>query len=125
MDETKIKARNKKYLLWAVLSARGKPVFVWLSSKRDSRTAKLVLYNSKGYIYVTDKGSWYVKAVKDLGGGWINETFGGRNVVERFFRHIKHKVKNFYKRFPHNAKYETVWSWIAAFIFIKSLLSNV
>ncbi len=49
----------------------------------------------------------------------------GRNVVERFFRHIKHRMKSFYKRFPHNSKYETVWSWLASFIFIKSLSSNV
>ncbi len=49
-----------------------------------SKTAKLVLYNSKGYVYVTDKGPWYVKAVKELRVGWIHETFGGRNVVERF-----------------------------------------
>ena len=75
----------------AALSEREKPVFLWLSSRRDSRTAKLVLYNSKGYIYVTDKESWYVKAVKELGVGWIHETFGDRYVVERFFRHIKHK----------------------------------
>ena len=105
VDETKIKARNKRYLLWAAVSSRGKPVFIWLSAKRDSKTAKIVLYNSKGYVYVTDKGPWYVKAVKELRVGWIHETFGGRNAVERFFRHIKHRMKNFYKRFSHNAKY--------------------
>ncbi|GAB6066235.1 hypothetical protein JCM9492_13370 [Aquifex pyrophilus] len=125
VDETKIKARNKRYILWIATTRNGKPTFVWLSNKRNSKTAKLVLYNSKGYVFITDKGPWYVKAVRELRCGWIHETFGSRNVVERFFRHIKHRMKAFYKRFPHNAKYETVWSWLASFIFIKSLLSHV
>ena len=93
--------------------------------KRNSQTAKLVLYNSKGYVYVTDKGPWYVKAVKELRVRWIHETFGSRNVVERFFRHIKHRMKAFYKRFPYNVKYETVWSFLTTFIFIYLLSSNV
>jgi len=45
-------------------------------------------------------------------------------VVERWFKHIKQRMKGFYKRFPHNAKYETVWSWLASFILIKSLHSS-
>jgi len=125
VDETKIKARNKHYLLWIAATHAGRPVFVWLSAKRNSKVAKLVLYNSKGYLHVTDKGPWYVKAVRELRVGWISETFGGRNVVERFFRHIKHRMKGFYRRFPHNAKYETVWSWLASFILLKSLSSPV
>jgi transposase-like protein len=28
------------------------------------------------------------------------ETFGKRNVVERWFFYIKHRIKRFYKRFP-------------------------
>ena len=70
MDETKIKARNKRYILWVATTRDGKPTFVWLSNRRNSHVAKLVLYS-----------------------------------------------------FPHNAKYETVWSWIADFFFIKSFIS--
>jgi len=125
VDGTKIKARNKRYILWVATTKDGKPTFVWLSNRRNSHVAKLVLYNSKGYFFITDKGPWYRKAKKELRCGWIHETFGSRNVVERFFRHLKHRMKTFYKRFPHNAKYETVWSWIATFFFIKSLLSKI
>ncbi|WP_461831411.1 IS66 family transposase [Aquifex sp.] len=67
VDETKIKARNKKYILWVATTRDGQQTFVLLSNKRNSHFTKLVLYS-----------------------------------------------------FPHNAKYETVWSWIAAFLFIKS-----
>ena len=72
VDETKIKARNKTYILWVATTRDGQQTFVLLSNKRNSHVAKLVLYS-----------------------------------------------------FPHNAKYETVWSWIAAFLFIKSFFSKI
>jgi len=56
VDETKIKANKKQYLLWIACNLKGVPTFVWLSVKRTSHVAKLVLYNSKGYVFVTDKG---------------------------------------------------------------------
>jgi transposase-like protein len=31
---------------------------------------------------------------------WLHETFGKRNVVERWFFYIEHRIKRFYKRFP-------------------------
>ena len=70
---------------------------------------------------VTDKGPWYVSAVKKLSMEWIHETSGGRNVVERQFFPIKDGLKGFYKRFPWNAKYGTVWSWLASFITLYTL----
>ncbi|AAC07967.1 putative protein (plasmid) [Aquifex aeolicus VF5] len=94
--------------MWIACNLKGVPTFVWLSAKKSSHVAKLVLYNSKGYVFVTDKGPWYRKACRELNCGWIHETFGGRNVVERWFKHIKQRMKGFHKRFPHNAKYETV-----------------
>jgi transposase-like protein len=47
VDETKIKARDGTYYLWLAVDEKGLPVFVHLSRKRDSWTAKLVLYNTK------------------------------------------------------------------------------
>ncbi len=47
---------------------------------------------------------------------WLHETFGKRNVVKRLFFYIKHRMRRFYKRFPWNAKYETVYRWLASFI---------
>jgi transposase-like protein len=60
-------------------------VFVHLSRRRDSWTAKLVLYNTKAKGCTTDKGPWYMSAVKGLAMEWLHETFGreecGREVV--------------------------------------------
>jgi len=43
-------------------------------------------------------------------------------VVERWFFYIKHRIERFYKRFPWNAKYETVYRWLASFIVICTIL---
>ena len=51
-------------------------MFVHLSGKRDSLTAKLVLYNTKAKGCTTDRGPWYVSAVKGLAMEWLHETFG-------------------------------------------------
>jgi transposase-like protein len=40
---------------------------------------------------------------------------------DRFF-YIKHRIKRFYKRFPWNAKYETVYRWFASFIVIYTIM---
>ena len=54
-------------------------MFVHLSGRRDSWTAKLVLYNAKANGCTTDKGPWYVSAVKELAMEWEHETFGKKN----------------------------------------------
>jgi transposase-like protein len=46
VDETKIKARDRTYYLWLAVDEKGLPVFMHLSRRRDSWTAKLVLYKS-------------------------------------------------------------------------------
>jgi len=58
----------------------------------------LVLYNTKTKGCTTNKGPWYVSAVKGLAMEWLHEAFGKRNVVGRF-----------YKMFLWNAKYEIVY----------------
>jgi transposase-like protein len=45
----------------------------------------------------TDKVPWYVSAAKELSTEWEHETFGKRNVVERWFFYIKHRIKRFYE----------------------------
>jgi transposase-like protein len=35
----------------------------------------------------------------------------------------KHRIKRFYKRFPWNAKYETVYRWLASFIVIYTIMN--
>ena len=122
VDETEIKKRSKFYYLWLAVSRDGRPVFANLTSRRDSWTARVVLSSTGARECTTDKGPWYVRAVRELSTEWVRETFGQRNVVERWFFPIKHRLKRFYKRFPWNAKYETVWSWLASFITLYTLL---
>jgi transposase-like protein len=64
-----------------------------------------------------------MSAVKEFAMEWLHETFGKRNVVERWFLYIKHRIKRFYKRFPWNAKYETVYRWLASFIVIYTIMN--
>jgi transposase-like protein len=92
VDETKIKARDGTYYLWLAVDEKGLPVFVHLSRRRDSWTAKLVLYNTKAKGCTTDKGPWYMSAVKGLAMEWLHETFGKRNVVEEMV--FLHQAQN-------------------------------
>ncbi|MCC6063812.1 MAG: hypothetical protein LM570_04700 [Thermocrinis sp.] len=74
-------------------------MFVHLSGRRDSWTAKLVLYNTKAKGCTTDKGPWYVSEEC------------GREVV------FLHQAQN------KNAKYETVYRWLASFIVIYTIMN--
>jgi putative transposase len=123
VDETKVKVSDRTYYLWLAVDEKGLPVFMHLSRRRDAWIAKLVLYNTKAKGCTTDKGPWYVSAVKGLAMEWLHETFGKRNVVERWFFYIKHRIKRFYKRFPWNAKYETVYGWLSSFIVIYTIMN--
>ena len=58
-----------------------------------------MLSSTKAKICTTDKGPWYVSAVKKLPVKWVHETFGKRNVVERRFFPIKHRLKKFTRGF--------------------------
>jgi Transposase and inactivated derivatives len=115
--------RTVREFLWLAVDKKGLPVFMHLSRRRDAWTAKLVLYSAKAKGCTTDKGPWYVSAVKGLAMEWLHETFGKRNAVERWFFYIKHRIKRFYKRFPWNAKYETVYRWLASFIVIYTIMN--
>jgi len=46
-----------------------------------------------------------------------------RELLDKVYHwHRKHRLKRFYKRFPWNAKYETIWSWLVSFITLYTLL---
>ncbi|MEM0444342.1 MAG: hypothetical protein QXJ73_09350 [Candidatus Caldarchaeum sp.] len=44
---------------------------------------------------VVDRGPWYPWALKRLGIEYLNETFGNRNKVERWFRKLKNRTKEY------------------------------
>lgn len=94
VDETKIKKRRKFYYLWLAADEQGNPVYASLTAKRDSWTAQIVLSSTGAKVCTIDKGPWYVSAVQNLPIEWVHETFGKRNVIERWFFPIKHRLKN-------------------------------
>ncbi len=62
---------------------------------------------------------------RELGLEWRHETFGSRNAMERPFFPIKHRLRGFYKRFPWNAKFETISNSLRAFIFLYYTLEGL
>ena len=118
VDETKIKGRRELYYLWLAVDSNSRPCFVYLSLRRDTWTTKVVFSSSKGRVITTDNRM----ACRELGLEWRHETFGRRNAVERPFFPIKYRPRGFYKRFPWNAKFETIWSWLSSFITLYTLL---
>ncbi len=70
----------------------------------------------------TDKGWWYKRACQEPGLEWRHESSGKRNSVDF---PIKHRLKSFYKRFPWNAKFETISSFLGAFIFLYYTLESL
>ena len=76
VDETKIKKRRKFYYLWLAVDDKGRPVYASLTAGRDSWTAQVVLSSTRAKVCTTDKGPWYVSAVKRLPVKWFHETFG-------------------------------------------------
>ncbi len=125
VDETKIEGRRRLYYLWLAVDSNSRPCFVYLSRRRDTWTTKVVLSSSKGRVITTDKGWWYRGTCRELGLEWRLETFGKRNVVERPSFPIKHRLRGFYRRFPWNAKLETVSSLLRAFIFLYYTLESL
>jgi len=99
-------------------------LFSWLSTKANTKVAKLVLLNTKSKKVVTDKAPWYKAAAKELEIELENKTLGERNVIERAFMPLKKRMKAFFKRFPANSKYETVWNWIASLLTFRLALFN-
>jgi putative transposase len=101
------------------VNGKGKLAFSWLSAKANKNVAQIVLLNAGSKEVITDKAPWYKAACRILGIKWKHETFGERNVVERAFMPLKKRMKEFFKRFPANSKYETVWRWIASFLTFR------
>jgi len=68
-------------------------LFSWLSTKANTKVAKLVLLNTGSKKVVTDKAPWYKAAAKELGIELEHRTFGERNIVERAFMPLKKRMK--------------------------------
>jgi len=122
VDETKLKINGKQYILWAAIDVQTYEVLgVWITKGRASIEAysflKYVLSKceNKPKILV-DGGPWYVPALKRLKVEWQHVTFGLRNPIEQWFFLLKHRIKLFYRNWPHNATVDSTQQWIDCFV---------
>jgi putative transposase len=121
IDETKIKIQGKWMFIWAAIDIDSWEVIAtWVSQGRSCFEALqfirrvLSLCKNKPLVYV-DRARWYKWALNRLGVPWEHKTFGPRNPIEQWFGILKHRIKRFYKRWPHNANIEHVNDWVKSF----------
>ncbi len=132
IDETKIKLRKKWHYLWAAIDIHTREILaVHLTSSRSSLDALLFLKKvlkfcakscaNKPKVYV-DGGPWYPWTFQRLGLPWQHITFGKRNAIEQWFSILKHRIKRFYRRWPHNSSIHSALSYVYAFASIYNFL---
>jgi putative transposase len=127
IDETKIKVKQEYYYLWAAIDIDTWEILaVQLTKARSSFDALcfirkvLKACENKPKVYV-DGGPWYRWALNRLGLEWEHRTFGPRSTIEQWFFIFKHRIVGFYKRWPHNASYDTILSWCLSFVALYNL----
>ncbi len=122
VDETKLKINGKLYILWAAVDVHTYEVLgVWVTKGRISIEAYSFLkYILKRCInqpkILVDGGPWYKPALNRLDVEWEHITFGLRNPVEQWFGIFKHRIKRFYRNWPHNATVDSTQQWIDCFV---------
>ncbi|MEF8879553.1 MAG: IS6 family transposase [Candidatus Thermoplasmatota archaeon] len=128
VDETKIKIHGRLHIVWAAIDVHSWEVLgVWISQGRASIEAysflRYILRKCKNSPKIlVDGGPWYKPALKRLGVEWEHITFGLRNPVEQWFFLLKHRIKRFYKRWPHNASIDTAQEWMNSFVSMYHLV---
>ena len=121
IDETKIKIQGKWRFIWAAIDVDSWEVIVtWVTEGRSCFEVLqfirkvMSLCKDRPMIYV-DKGPWYKWTLDRLGVRWEHRTFGPRNPIEQWFGILKHRIKRFCKRWPHNADIQHVNDWVRSF----------
>ena len=127
IDETKIKIQGKWHYMWTAIDTQTWEILaIQITKNRSGLDTYIFLRKilktctNKPHVYV-DGGPWYPWALQRMGLTWEHKTFGPRNPIEQWYHIFKHRIKRFYKRWPHNAKPETVLSWCLAFVAIYNI----
>jgi len=122
VDETKVKINGKLYILWAAIDVCSYEVLgVWITKGRSSLEAHSFLRHilkkcTNQPKILVDGGPWYKPALERLKVEWEHVTFGLRNPVEQWFGIFKHRIKRFYRNWPHNATVDSTQQWIDCFV---------
>jgi putative transposase len=108
VDETVLKVNGQTcYLCAAVDVDTNEVLAIYASRGRGIPSAikflRKILDSCEGKpVIVVDRGPWYRWALERLGITYIQETFGKRNRIERWFKEMKERTKRFYNNI--NAK---------------------
>jgi len=122
VDETKVKINRKSYILWAAVDICSWEILgVWVTKGRASLEAysflKYVLHKCLNQLKIlVDGGPWYKPAIERLNVEREHVTFGLRNPIEQWFFIFKHRIKLFYRNWPHNATVDSTQQWINCFV---------
>ena len=122
VDETKVKINGKLHILWAAIDVQNWEILgIWITKGRASIEAysflKYILKKCENQPKIlVDAGPWYKPAFERLKIDWKHVTFGLRNPIEQWFFILKHRIKRFYRNWPHNAFLRTVQEWLNCFV---------
>ena len=72
-------------------------------------------------VFLVDSAPWLKAALHDLTLRFQTITHGNRNAVERVFKELKRRTKQFSNHFRH-AETETVEKWLQTFAFVWNQL---
>jgi putative transposase len=127
VDETKVKVRGRWMYVWAAIDVdRWEVLATWITEGRSMFEASSFLRKALSYcdgmptVYV-DGAPWYRWALDRLGVPWEHRTFGPRAPVEQWYGIYKHRIRRFYRRWPHNASLDQADAWTRSFVSCYNL----
>ncbi len=106
VDETKLKIRARRVFVWGAMDCDTRELLaVYVSYYRSSINTlvflKRVTETCDGRpVVLVDGGPRYPWALNRYGLKWLHITFGERNAIERLFRTLKERTRQFYNNLP-------------------------
>jgi len=106
VDEMMLKVKGQHLFVWAAIDVDFKEALaVDASWQRPIMNAEHILKEAlrsclNKPVILVDKGPWYPDALKSLSLSYKHVTRGLRSRIERWFRILKERTKQFYNNFP-------------------------
>ncbi|MEM3168844.1 MAG: DDE-type integrase/transposase/recombinase, partial [Nitrososphaerota archaeon] len=129
VDETVISFKGHRCFIWSAVDVdSGEIIAVYASRGRSLLNSliflKMVLKSCENRpLIVVDRGPWYPWALKKLGLEHVQETFGKRNRIERWFRELKDRTKRFCNNVISKAL-KSIEELVSAIALIHNLILN-
>jgi len=123
LDETVIQLDNEQYWLYAAVDPETNEfLHVKLFPTRNTALTKLFVqeltekHDVEDSLFLIDSAPWLKAALHDFNLRFQTESNGNRNAVERVFKELKRRTKQFANHFKH-AEAETAENWLQTFAF--------